>query len=88
MLLISQLPLSATRLLLSDRLFLPWLFRYLKYRSLGTPPRLTLQARLLQPQRMSMSKRAVFERSRRGLSLDVSIGVHIPLVVEQSSLES
>ena len=35
-----------------------------------------------------MSKRAVFERSRRELSLDVSVGVHILLVVEQSSLES
>ena len=35
-----------------------------------------------------MPKRAVFERSRRGLSLDVSVGVYILLVVEQSSLES
>ena len=35
-----------------------------------------------------MSKRAVFERSRRELSLGVSVGVHILLVVEQSSLES
>ena len=35
-----------------------------------------------------MPKRAVFERSRRELSFDVSIGVHILLVVEQSSLES
>ena len=35
-----------------------------------------------------MPKRAVFERSRRELSLDVSVGVHIILVVEQSSLES
>ena len=35
-----------------------------------------------------MPKRAVFERSRRELSLDVSLGVHILLVVEQSSLES
>ena len=35
-----------------------------------------------------MSKRAVFERSRRELSLDVSVGVHILLVVQQSSLES
>ena len=35
-----------------------------------------------------MPKRAVFERSRRELSLNVSIGVHIILVVEQSSLES
>ena len=35
-----------------------------------------------------MPKRAVFERSRRELSLDISIGVHILLVVEQSSLES
>ena len=34
-----------------------------------------------------MPKRAVFERSRRELSLDVSIGVHIFLVVKQSSLE-
>ena len=35
-----------------------------------------------------MLKRAVFERSRRELSLDVSVCVHILLVVEQSSLES
>ena len=35
-----------------------------------------------------MPKRAVFERSRREISLDVSVGVHIFLVVEQSSLES
>ena len=35
-----------------------------------------------------MPKRAVLERSRRELSLDVSVGVHILLVVEQSSLES
>ena len=35
-----------------------------------------------------MPKRAVFERSRRKLSLDVSVRVHILLVVEQSSLES
>ena len=35
-----------------------------------------------------MPKRAVFERSRQELSsLDVSVGVHIILVVEQSSLE-
>ena len=35
-----------------------------------------------------MPKRAVFERCRRELSLDASVGVHILLVVEQSSLES
>ena len=35
-----------------------------------------------------MPKMAVFERSRRELSLDVSVGVHILLVVEQSRLES
>ena len=35
-----------------------------------------------------MLKRAVFERSRRELSLDVLVGVHILLVEEQSSLES
>ena len=35
-----------------------------------------------------MPERAVFERSRRKLSLDVSVDVHILLVVEQSSLES
>ena len=35
-----------------------------------------------------MPKRAVFERSRRELSSDVSVGVYIILVVEQSSLES
>ena len=35
-----------------------------------------------------MPRRAVFERYRRELSLDVSVGVHILLVVEQSSPES
>ena len=35
-----------------------------------------------------MPKRAAFERYRRELSLDVSVGVHILLVVEPSSLES
>ena len=35
-----------------------------------------------------MPKRAIFERSRRELSLGVSVGVHILLVVEQSSMES
>ena len=35
-----------------------------------------------------MSKRSIFERSRRELSLDVSVGVHILLVVELSRLES
>ena len=35
-----------------------------------------------------MPKRVVFERSRQELSLDVSVDVHILLVVEQSSLES
>ena len=34
-----------------------------------------------------MPKRAVVERSRRELSLDVSVGIHTLLVVEQSSLE-
>ena len=35
-----------------------------------------------------MQKRAVFETSRREVSLDVSVGVHILLVVERSSLDS
>ena len=35
-----------------------------------------------------MPKWAAFERRRRELSLDVSVGVHIFLVVQQSSLES
>ena len=35
-----------------------------------------------------MPKKAVFERCRRELSLDVSVGVRILLVVEQSSLDS
>ena len=35
-----------------------------------------------------MPKRAVVERSRGEPSLDVSVGVHILLVVQQSSLES
>ena len=34
-----------------------------------------------------MPKRAVFERSRREVSLDVSVGVNILFVVEQSSTE-
>ena len=37
---------------------------------------------------MPIPKRAVFERTRRELSLDVSVGVHVLLVVKQSSLES
>ena len=49
---------------------------------------MTFQARLLHNQRVPIPKRAVFERSRRELSLDVSVGVHILLVVEQLSLES
>ena len=35
-----------------------------------------------------MPKSVIFERSRRELSSDVSVDVHILLVVEQSSLES
>ena len=35
-----------------------------------------------------MPKRTVFKRFRRELSLDISEGVHILLVVEQSNLES
>ena len=35
-----------------------------------------------------MLKRAIFERSRRELFLDVSVGFRIFLVVEQSILES
>ena len=35
-----------------------------------------------------MPNRAVFERSRQELALDVSVGVHILLVVEQLILES
>ena len=35
-----------------------------------------------------MPKMAVYERSRRKLSFDVSVGVYMLLVVEQSSLES
>ena len=34
-----------------------------------------------------MPKRAVFEISGRALSLDVSVGIHIVLVAEQSSLD-
>ena len=59
-----------------------------KYRSFGTPPRLTLQARLLHNKRVPRPKRAVFEGSRGELYLNVSVGVHILLAVEQSSLES
>ena len=62
---------------------------YRKYRNLGTPSRLPFQARLLHNQvGVPMPKRAVFERSRRELSSDVSVGVRILLVVKQSSLES
>ena len=61
---------------------------YRKYRSLGTTPRLTFQARLLHNQEGPMSTRVVFGRSRQELSLDVSVSVYILLVVEQSSLES
>ena len=35
-----------------------------------------------------MARRSVLERSRRELSLDISVGVDILVVVEQSSLES
>ena len=35
-----------------------------------------------------MPERAVFERFRRELSLDVSVDIHVLLVVEQSSVES
>ena len=35
-----------------------------------------------------MPNRVGFERSRRGLFLDVLVGVHIILVVEQSSLKN
>ena len=35
-----------------------------------------------------MPKSVVFEKSRRELFLDVLVGVHILLVVKQSSLES
>ena len=60
-----------------------------KYRinSLGTPPRLTFQARLLHNQEGANAEKAVFERSRRELSSDVSVGVYILLIVEQPSLE-
>ena len=56
--------------------------------SLGTPPRLTFQLDCSTTKRAPMPKKVVFERSRLELSLDVSVGVHILLVVEQSSLES
>ena len=61
---------------------------YRKYRSLGTPPTLTSQARLLHNQEGANAERTVIETSRRELSLNVSVGVYILLVVEQSSLES
>ena len=35
-----------------------------------------------------MPKRAIFERYRRELSLDVPVGVYVLLAVEQSSLGS
>ena len=58
-----------------------------KYRGLGTPTRLS-RLDCSTTKRAPMPKRTVFERSRRELSLDVSVDVHILLVVEQSSLES
>ena len=62
-----------------------------KHRSLGTPPRLTFQARLLHNQEGSIAEKGDFERFRRELSSDIiSVGVHMILflVAEQLSLES
>ena len=71
------------------------LFTRRKYRSLGTSLRLAHPLDWLSmldysiTKKVTMPKRAVFERSRRELFLDVLlVGVHIFLVVEQSSLES
>ena len=66
------------------------LLEYRKYRSLGTHPSTDFLSRpdCSTTKRVSMPKRAIFERSRRELSLDVSVGAHILLVVEQSSLEN
>ena len=55
---------------------------------LGTPPRLTFQARLLHNREGANAEKGGFRKIRRELSLDVQIGVHIFLVVEQSSLKS
>ena len=60
------------------------LYIYRKYRSIGTLPRLDCST----TKRVPMPKRAFFERSRRELSFDVTVGVPILLVVELSSLES
>ena len=63
------------------------LLDYVKYRSLGTTSGLTFQARVLHSQEDTSAEKGVFERCR-DFCLDVSVGVHILLVVEQSSLES
>ena len=42
-----------------------------KYRSLGAPPRLTFQARLLHNEEGGQRRKGGFERFRRELSLDV-----------------
>ena len=59
-----------------------------KYRSLGTPPRLTFQARLLHNQEGANAGKGGSRKILSRASLDVSVCVHILLVVEQSCLES
>ena len=62
---------------------------YRKYRSLGTPPRRTFQARLLHNQEGANAEKGGFRKiSSRAFFRRVSIGVYIFLVVEQSILES
>ena len=63
---------------------------YRKDQSLGTLPRLTFQARLLHNQEGANAEKGGFQKiSSRGFFFrNVSVGVHIPLIVEQSSLES
>ena len=62
--------------------------QYRKYRSLGTPPRLTFQARLLHNQEDVNTERNVYGKLSTNLSKTALLGIGTLLVVEQSSLES
>ena len=62
---------------------------YRKYRSLGTRPGLTFQARLLHNQEdVNTDVYTSKESSRRDISKTARFGIGTLLVVEQSSLES
>ena len=63
--------------------------RYRRYRSLGTPPRLTFHARLFRNQEDVNTDHDTYkESSRRDLSKTALFGIETLLAVEQSSLES